>query len=121
MTRPCDLYGYIRHLIRGRISTAIRAQNEIKFIGTLVLLGCSIKEVRIHLESQFIGEMSWENAGEWHIDHRRPCASFDLTNPDDQKMCFHYSNLQPLWASDNMSKSDSFDEESFEYQSPRCP
>ena len=114
--KECDLHGYIRHLISGRMRIAIINQNKIKDIGTLELLGCSINEVRVHLENQFIGEMSWENSGEWHIDHRRPCASFDLTNLDDQKICFHYSNLQPMWAAENMFKSDSFDEESFEWK-----
>jgi hypothetical protein len=49
--------------------------------------------------------MSWENHGEWHIDHIRPCAAFDLTLAAEQKVCFHYSNLQPLWAEENMKKS----------------
>jgi hypothetical protein len=51
--------------------------------------------------------MSWENHGEWHIDHIRPCASFsDLTQLEQQKQCCHYTNLQPLWAIDNILKSD---------------
>ena len=48
--------------------------------------------------------MSWDNQGEWHIDHIIPCASFDLTNEEEQEKCFHYTNLQPLWAIDNMVK-----------------
>ena len=48
--------------------------------------------------------MTWENHGEWHIDHIKPCASFNLLNEDEQKKCFHYTNLQPLWASENLSK-----------------
>lgn len=50
--------------------------------------------------------MTWANYGKsgWHIDHIKPCASFDLSDPDQQKACFHYSNLQPLWAFDNLSK-----------------
>jgi DNA/RNA endonuclease G (NUC1) len=52
--------------------------------------------------------MNWENYGKngWHIDHIIPCASFDLTDPKQQKNCFHYTNLQPLWAADNIRKSD---------------
>jgi hypothetical protein len=75
-------------------------------LGTLELLGCTIQELKIHLESQFEEGMSWENYSKagWHVDHIRPCASFDLTDPTQQKQCFHYSNLQPLWAKDNLSK-----------------
>jgi len=57
--------------------------------------------------------MTWENHGEWHIDHIKPCASFDLSDKKEQIMCFHYTNLQPLWGSDNLSKSDKFDEKTF--------
>jgi len=52
----------------------------------------------------FIAGMSWANYGEWHIDHKKPCALFDLRDTDQQRACFHYSNLQPLWAFDNRSK-----------------
>ena len=65
---------------------------------------CSTDELNKHLESLFQQGMSWDNYGEWHIDHIRPCASFDLTDFEQQKQCFHYSNLQPLWAADNFAK-----------------
>lgn len=68
------------------------------------LLGCSIDDLLIHLENQFVEGMSLSNHGEWHIDHIIPCASFDLTDIEQQKKCFHYTNLQPLWAKDNISK-----------------
>jgi len=68
------------------------------------LVGCSIEELMKHIESQFTDGMSWENQGEWHIDHVRPCASFDLTDEQQQRECFHYTNLQPLWAEDNLRK-----------------
>ena len=54
--------------------------------------------------------MTWENHGDWHIDHIRPCCSFNLLNDDDQKQCFHYTNLQPLWAKDNLMKGGKFNE-----------
>jgi|BioPla2DNA2_1021312.scaffolds.fasta_scaffold46761_2 hypothetical protein len=68
------------------------------------ILGCDADELRTHIESQFTEGMSWDNYGEWHIDHIKPCAMFDLTKPDQQKKCFHYANLQPLWATDNLKK-----------------
>ena len=73
---------------------------------TMNLLGCTIQEAREYLEKQFKEGMTWENHGHetWHIDHIIPCASFDLTDPEQQKKCFHYTNLQPLWAKENMSK-----------------
>lgn len=70
------------------------------------LLGCSIKFLKKHLESQFKLGMSWDNYGlyGWHVDHIRPCASFDLSKPEEQRKCFHYTNLQPLWAEENNRK-----------------
>jgi hypothetical protein len=75
---------------------------------TMELLGCSIEEFKIYLEKQFTKGMNWGNYGKkgWHIDHILPCASFDLTDPEQQKKCFHYTNLQPLWAEDNYKKKD---------------
>ena len=70
------------------------------------LTGCSGAELVAHIEAQFQPGMSWQNHGDWHLDHIRPCASFDLTDPAQQRECFHYSNLQPLWAADNISKGD---------------
>lgn len=72
------------------------------------LIGCTVEYLRQHLEQQFQPGMSWDNwsISGWHIDHIRPCASFDLTDPIQQAQCFHYTNLQPLWAKDNMIKKD---------------
>ena len=76
------------------------------------LLGCSIIEARVHLEAQFQKGMNWDNHGEWHIDHIRPCASFsDLTKKEQQLEVCHYTNLQPLWAADNIRKSDKWEQE----------
>lgn len=68
------------------------------------LLGCSWEEFARHLESQFVDGMSWANMGQWHVDHIRPLASFDLSCPAQQRSAFHYANHQPLWAKDNLKK-----------------
>ena len=61
-----------------------------------------------YIEGKFTEGMNWDNYGQWHVDHKRPCASFNLTIRADQLACFHFSNLQPLWAADNLLKSDKF-------------
>lgn len=68
------------------------------------LTGCSKDDLYSHLESKFTEGMNWDNYGKWHIDHIKPCVSFDLTDTEEQKKCFHWTNLQPLWAIDNMRK-----------------
>jgi len=55
--------------------------------------------------------MSWENRSEWHVDHRIPCNAFDLSDPEQQRLCFWYRNLQPLWGFDNLSKSNNYNED----------
>jgi hypothetical protein len=96
----------IERLIRSRILKAIKS--EYKKTKSFDLLGCSISELKLYIESKFENGMTWENHGVfgWHIDHIIPCASFDLTDIEQQKKCFHYSNLQPLWWYDNLKKSD---------------
>jgi len=92
-----------------RLYDAVKRQKGVKSSKTLELLGCSVNDLKTHLESQFTECMTWENYGEWHIDHIRPCASFNLEDPEEQKKCFHWTNLQPLWAKDNLAKSDRLD------------
>jgi hypothetical protein len=70
------------------------------------ILGCSLSEFKNYISSKFVDGMSFDNYGKWHLDHIKPCASFDLTCPVQQLACFHYSNLQPLWAKDNLKKGD---------------
>ena len=92
----------IRVYLSARIRKAIRRQRATK--PTVCLLGCSLDELKQHLQKQFREGMAWNNYGQWHVDHIRPCASFDLLDPEQQKKCFHYTNLQPLWAYENQSK-----------------
>lgn len=99
----------IRENLRKRTRNVIKGQKSKKMTDTLALLGCSLDFLKIYLESKFQEGMSWENYGYygWHIDHVRPCCCFDLTKEADQRECFHYTNLQPLWAKDNLSKARS--------------
>lgn len=88
------------------VNTSIRKQFGKKACKTHDLIGCTVPELMRHLEAQFTDRMTWENYGRygWHIDHIRPCASFDLTDPEQQRACFHYTNLQPLWWDENIRK-----------------
>ena len=88
--------------LRCRINQVLRGQN--KSASTAELTGCTWKELIHHIEKQFTDGMSWDNRHLWHVDHILPCASFDLSKPEEQRKCFHYTNLQPLWAKDNMRK-----------------
>lgn len=77
-----------------------------KIESAIKLLGCTIDFFREYIESKFKPGMSWDNHGlyGWHLDHIIPCKFFDLTKEEEQKKCFHYSNFQPLWAGENLSK-----------------
>ncbi len=101
----------IRRTLAARIREAIKRAARLgaickKSSATTDLLGCGIPEVIGWLERQFKPKMSWDNFGDWQIDHKRPCAAFDLSNPDQQRKCFHFTNLQPLWKQENLSKHD---------------
>lgn len=92
----------IKRNLRRRIHHLIA--DDYKSMSTFELVGCSAEEFKNYMELKFIDGMNWENYGQWHIDHIRPCSSFDLTDIEQQKICFHYSNCQPLWAIDNLKK-----------------
>lgn len=110
----CKPTNAISNLLRDRFRKALKQGS--KSGSAIDLLGCSLKEFRVYLQSLFEDGMSWENYGDWHIDHRRPCNSFNLLLEDEQQMCFHYTNLQPLWAEENISKMDKFDETEFMWE-----
>ena len=92
--------------MRTRLRLAMIAQITWKKGKTLELLGCSIPELKIHLEKQFKNGMNWDNYGKWHIDHIIPLSKFDLFNIKEQKKACYYTNLQPLWAKDNLKKGN---------------
>lgn len=91
-----------------RSRTRLAIKNNQKAGSAVKDLGCSIEYLKQYLESQFKLGMSWENYGsEWHIDHIKPLSKFDLTNRLQFLKACHYTNLQPLWAKDNLSKGAS--------------
>lgn len=100
--RKADLSYRILHNLRSRVNLAVKG--KLKSNKTIELIGCSIHLLRSHISAQFKQGMSWDNYGEWHVDHIRPCASFDLSDPEQQRLCFSYTNLQPLWANENLIK-----------------
>ena len=101
-----DFHYRLNLRLRARIRLALKVVKTEKHFKTKELIGCSVEQLKEHLEKQFKPGMSWMNYGYrgWHIDHIKPCKAFNLTDPEQQKQCFHYSNLQPLWAQENMSK-----------------
>jgi hypothetical protein len=103
-----DPYFKVVSSIRSRVSKLIRQVNADKNNNFYEYLGCNKEEFINYFQAKFKEGMSWENHGEWHIDHIKPCASFNLLDDEEQKKCFHYTNLQPLWASENLSKGCKF-------------
>jgi hypothetical protein len=106
-----DIYYKLVNHLRRRIYSAIKHNSKSQ--STIQLLGCSVIQLKQHLESQFKPGMTWDNYGYygWHVDHILPCASFDLSKPEEQRKCFNYTNLQPLWMKENLEKSDKMLEE----------
>lgn len=112
--RETDVDYRVAKALRGRVRDAIKT--ESKAASTQKLLGCTVPELKQHLESKFQPGMSWDNYTKdgWHIDHIIPCAAknpdgtkvFDFSKPEDQKKCFHWTNLQPMWAKENYKKKN---------------
>lgn len=101
----------IEKRLRASLTQALRFSGARKGESVLKLVGISISALRQYLEGLFLPGMTWENRSLWHIDHKRPCASFNLTDPEQQKACFHFTNLQPLWSKDNMSKGSRWEDD----------
>jgi hypothetical protein len=89
---------------RNRINSFLKNKNITKKNRTFDIVGCNPKELKEHLEKQFVDGMCWENRNEWHIDHIVPLSSAK-TEDEVYGLC-HYTNLQPLWAKDNLQKSN---------------
>jgi hypothetical protein len=105
--RKSDSSYKLRYSITRRILLALKTKGISKNCSAIVYLGCSIQDLKSWLESKFTPRMNWKNHGEyWHIDHIIPCAAFDLSDHNQALSCFHYRNLQPLPAKQNISKAD---------------
>jgi gas vesicle protein len=98
--------------LRGRMYAAVKAAGlDKKCDSSSELLGISYQGLKEWLEAQFTEGMTWENRSDWHVDHRVPCDAFDMSVETNQRICFWYKNLQPMWANDNMEKSNKYNEE----------
>jgi hypothetical protein len=113
--RKTDINFRIKCNLRTRLYNALKRNSKLS--STEQLLGCTVEEFKKYIESKFQPGMTWSNWGkgfgkkgkqEWHIDHIIPCVLFDLSNSEEQKECFHYSNLQPLWAKENLLKGKNY-------------
>jgi hypothetical protein len=102
-----DLNFRLSDILRSRLNKAIKG---IRRGSAVKDLGCSIEELKVYLESKFLPEMTWNNYGKygWHIDHIKPLSGFNLSNIEQLKEACHYTNLQPLWAKDNLSKGSKY-------------
>lgn len=102
-----DIHFRLRSHLATRLWTALKRRKQNKVGSAVRDLGCTLGELRAHLESRFQTGMTWENYGPgWHIDHIIPLAAFDLSNRHQFMTAAHYTNLQPMWASENMRKGD---------------
>lgn len=88
--------------LRRRVGQILKAGSAVKD------LGCSVEFLKQYLTDQFQDGMSWENHGQWHIDHKKPLASFNLADRKQFLEACHYTNLQPLWAVDNQRKGANY-------------
>jgi hypothetical protein len=104
--RAIDLGFKVKSNIRNAMWAALR--NNIKAGHTIELLGCPIEDLRSYLENLFQPGMTWDNYGKygWHIDHIIPLSYFDFNDPEQQKRAWHYTNLRPMWAIDNIKKGN---------------
>lgn len=92
----------LRYLLRLRLNNAL--SGRYKNGSAVKDLGCSVDEFVQHIESKFVKGMSWENRGAWHLDHIKPLSSFNLEDRNELLKACHFSNIQPLWAKDNLKK-----------------
>lgn len=106
-----DINRRVRNSLNHRISESLKSMNNKKTNKTKQYIGCEISFFRTWIQYQFQQNMSWNNYGEWHLDHVKPCSSYNLNNNNDVLECFNWKNYQPLWSKDNLIKSDKINEQ----------
>ena len=99
-----DLNFAIMKRLRSRIRRVLESDFALKSASTMELIGCNLEQLKVYLTGTFTEGMSWALLDRLAIDHIQPCCSFDLTKPEEQRKCFHYTNLRPLWAEENWAK-----------------
>lgn len=103
----------LRRRLRSRLTIALKKYENVtsKERNIDLLIGCSLQELKDYLALKFTKEMTWENHGKiWHIDHIKPCHLFDLSQIEQQRECFNYTNLQPLYKEENLKKHGKYTE-----------
>lgn len=105
-----DINFKLKRRISSQILNMVKHGCVRKAYKTEILLGCTVKEFKDHLESKFQEGMSWDNhgigAGKWNIDHIIPCSMFNIADPEQQKLAFNYKNTQPMWSEENIAKGN---------------
>lgn len=96
----------LKQRLTARIKSAFKIINTRKTQHTYEYIGCTYDFLRKWFEFQFTENMNWDNMGDWHIDHVKPCSSYNLENINEINECFNWKNLRPCWASENLTKSD---------------
>ena len=109
----------IKQRLSARIKSAFQYSGKKKINKTYDYIGCSYSFLRKWFEFQFTNGMSWQNMGQWHIDHVHPCASFNFENKNDINSCFNWKNLRPCWATENIVKGNSIITEVIEFHQKR--
>lgn len=106
--RQTDPNWIVARALRRRFHQVLKTSCPLKMHTHHEIFGGTVSQIKNHIEQLFEPWMSWQNYGHktWHIDHIKPCSSFDLTDPAQQKICFNFHNLQPLAAKTNLQKSD---------------
>lgn len=101
----------LRITLSNRLKDILKRKNNFKNNSITKLIGCTLGELREHIEKQFLPEFNWNNWGPvWELDHIKPCSKFDLTIEDEQKQCFHHTNLMPRFKTTEIAEQHGSDQ-----------